>query len=287
MAPGSPLDLMVDPSLPETERRAMEHSLGLDAPLYKQYFIWLRDLMEGNLGYSLTSARPVLQIIGERIFPTFLLMGTSLIVGICIAIPCGIISAVWQYSLMDYIIRSLAFLGASIPNFFLGLGLIYIGSVQLGLLPSSGMETLGSGGDIVDIARHMILPGLVLSIAISGRFTRYVRASMLDTLTNDYIRTAMAKGAGKLRILLVHAFPNALLPIITMIGLEIPTLLGGAVVTEQIFAWPGIGRLTMDSILVRDYPTLMGLNLLTAMMIIISNLMTDIIYTIIDPRIKY
>lgn len=287
LIPGSPLDLMVDPSLSEEERKAMEHSFGLDAPLYQQYFIWINDLLHGNLGYSITSSRPVLEIISERIFPTLLLMGTSLLVGVGIAIPLGIVSAVCSNSLIDYLIRVLSFLGASIPNFFLGLGLIYIGSVQLQLFPSGGMETLGNGGGIFDVAKHMVLPCLVLSIAITGKFTRYVRASMLDVLSQDYIRTAVAKGGGVPRIILVHAFPNALLPIVTMIGLEIPTLLGGAVVTEQIFAWPGIGRLTMDSILVRDYPTLMGLNLLAAIMIIISNLITDIIYTIVDHRIKY
>lgn len=287
LAPGSPLDLMIDPKLTADVIAVKKHAMGLDAPVYQQYVTWLGNLLQGNLGYSLTSFRPVSQMIGERVVPTLLLMGTSLALGLLIAVPIGVLSATKQYSWLDYVTTGGAFLGISIPNFFLGLGLIYVFSISLKLLPSSGMVTLGSDGGIKDIAAHMILPCSVLTVNIVGRLVRYVRAAMLDTLEQDYLRTATAKGVHKFQRIWVHGFRNALLPVITVIGLEIPTLLGGAVVTEQIFGWPGIGRLTMDSILTRDYPTLMGLNLIAAVMVLAANLFTDIMYAAADPRIKY
>lgn len=287
LAPGSPLDLMIDPKLTADVIAVKKHAMGLDAPVYQQYVTWLGNLLQGNLGYSLTSFRPVSQMIGERVVPTLLLMGTSLALGLLIAVPIGVLSATKQYSWLDYVTTGGAFLGISIPNFFLGLGLIYVFSISLKLLPSSGMVTLGSDGGIKDIAAHMILPCSVLTVNIVGRLVRYVRAAMLDILEQDYLRTATAKGVHKFQRIWVHGFRNALLPVITVIGLEIPTLLGGAVVTEQIFGWPGIGRLTMDSILTRDYPTLMGLNLIAAVMVLAANLFTDIMYAAADPRIKY
>ena len=287
LAPGSPLDLMIDPKLTADVIAVKKHAMGLDAPVYQQYVTWLGNLLQGNLGYSLTSFRPVSQMIGERVVPTLLLMGTSLALGLLIAVPIGVLSATRQYSWLDYVTTGGAFLGISIPNFFLGLGLIYVFSISLKLLPSSGMVTLGSDGGIKDIAAHMILPCSVLTVNIVGRLVRYVRAAMLDILEQDYLRTATAKGVHKFQRIWVHGFRNALLPVITVIGLEIPTLLGGAVVTEQIFGWPGIGRLTMDSILTRDYPTLMGLNLIAAVMVLAANLFTDIMYGAADPRIKY
>ena len=287
LAPGSPLDLMIDPKLTADVIAVKKHAMGLDAPVYQQYVTWLGNLLQGNLGYSLTSFRPVSQMIGDRVAPTLLLMGTSLVLGLLIAVPIGVLSATRQYSWLDYVTTGGAFLGISIPNFFLGLGLIYVFSISLKLLPSSGMVTLGSDGGIKDVAVHMILPCCVLTVNIVGRLVRYVRAAMLDVLDQDYLRTATAKGVHKFQRIWVHGFRNALLPVITVIGLEIPTLLGGAVVTEQIFGWPGIGRLTMDSILTRDYPTLMGLNLIAAVMVLAANLFTDIMYAAADPRIKY
>jgi peptide/nickel transport system permease protein len=287
MAPGTPLDLMVSPNMSDEVREVLEHSMGLDAPVYQQYFVWMRNVLQGNLGYSFHSYRPVGRLIASRLLPTFLLMGSALLVGILFAVPLGILSALKPRSLFDYSATFFAFFGVSAPNFFLGLGLIYVVCLKLKLLPSSGMFTLGRSHSAIDVLRHLILPCLVLSTNIFGRFIRYVRSSMLEVLHQDYIRTAAAKGVGYFSRISVHAFRNALLPLITLIGLEIPTLLGGAVVTEQIFSWPGIGRLTMDSIASRDYPILMGLNLLAAFMVVLSSLVTDILYAVADPRIKY
>jgi len=287
LAPGSPLDLMISPDMTPEARRQLEHNLGFDAPMYKQYFAWLGNVLRGNLGYSYSSYRPVIKIIAERLPATFLLMGSALALGILIAIPLGILSAIKQHSIFDYAATFAAFLGVSSPNFFLGLALIFVFCIKLRLFPSSGMITLGRGGGAPDVIWHMVLPCVVLGSNIAGRFIRYIRSAMLDVLQQDYLRTALAKGVSFSRSIRIHAFRNALLPVITLIGLEIPSLLGGAVVTEQIFSWPGIGRLTMDSILTRDYPVLMGINILAAVMVLLSGVITDILYAAADPRIKY
>ncbi|MDR2210558.1 MAG: ABC transporter permease [Spirochaetaceae bacterium] len=287
LAPGSPLDLMVGPDTTPEARDAMARSLGLDAPVYRQYLAWLGNVVRGNLGYSFSSFRPVTQVIGERIPATFMLMGSALLIGILIAIPLGVLSALKQHSVFDYTATVLAFFGVSVPNFFLGLGLIFVFSIKLKLFPSSGMFTLGGDKSALDIMHHLVLPCTILAAGIAGRFIRYIRSAMLDILQQDYLRTAAAKGVPFVTRIGVHAFRNALLPLITLVGLEIPSLLGGAVISEQIFSWPGIGRLTIDSILVRDYPVLMGLNVMTAGMVILSSLITDLLYAAADPRIKY
>jgi peptide/nickel transport system permease protein len=287
MAPGSPVDMMIDPSITAADIAAKREALGLNAPLYIQYLHWMSALLQGNLGYSMTSFQPVGQLIGQRIGPTALLMGLSLIVGLIIAIPLGILSATKQYSKLDYMATGGAFIGISVPNFFLALGLIYVFALQLKLLPSGGMITLGGSGGFVDRIQHLVLPVMVLGIGIAGKKIRYVRSSVLEILGQDYLRTARAKGVHEFLVVNKHALRNALIPIITVIGLEIPLLLGGAVITEQIFSWPGIGQLTMGSIMSRDYPTLMALNLLAAIMVLLANLLTDLVYSIADPRIKY
>jgi peptide/nickel transport system permease protein len=188
---------------------------------------------------------------------------------------------------LDYTAITGSFLGISIPNFFLGLGLVYIFSVKLKWLPSSGMFDIGSGGGFTDRLLHLILPVTVLAVNIAGRNVRYIRSSVLEILGQDYLRTARAKGLSEFIVINKHALRNALITIVTVLGLEIPILFAGAVVTETIFSWPGIGQLTMNSILGRDYPTVMGLNILTAVIVLVSNLLTDIVYAFVDPRIKY
>ncbi|SFF23642.1 peptide/nickel transport system permease protein [Paenibacillus algorifonticola] len=287
LAPGSPVEMMIDPNTPPADIEAKKDALGLNDPLYLQYIHWLVDVFKGNFGFSLTTYQPVAQMIGERIGPTVTLMGLSFIVGLAIAVPLGIISATRQNSKLDYLATGGSFLGISIPNFFLALGLIYVFSLELKLLPSGGMITLGGDGGFVDRLKHLILPVLVLGTGIAGKKIRYVRSSVIDILGQDYLRTARAKGVREFMVVNKHALRNALIPIVTVIGLEVPILLGGAVVTEQIFSWPGIGQLTMGSIMNRDYPTLMALNLLAAFMVLAANLLTDIIYSVADPRIKY
>ncbi|WP_066062065.1 ABC transporter permease [Neobacillus soli] len=287
MAPGNPVEMFVDPNTSQELINLRKEQLGLNDPLWVQFFHWLGNLFQGNLGYSFSTYEPVTKIILERVGPTFQLTILALIVGLLIAVPIGIISAVKQYSKLDYFATGTSFLGISIPHFFMGLGLIYIFAVQLQWLPAGGIATLGREDDFFDKVRHLILPVLVLATGIAGQYVRYVRASLLEVLGQDYLRTARAKGLKEIVITNKHALKNALIPIITIIGLEIPFLLGGAVITEQVFQWPGMGQLTIQSIMSRDYPTLMALNLLTAFMVLFANLFTDILYSFVDPRIKY
>ncbi|MGM0901706.1 MAG: ABC transporter permease [Bacillota bacterium] len=287
MAPGNPVEMYIDPNTTPEQIELRKEQLGLNDPVYVQYFRWLGNMLQGNLGYSFSTYEPVTQIISERIGPTFQLMGISLLVGLAIAIPIGIISAVRQYSKLDYFVTGASFFGISIPHFFLGLGVIYLFAVEWKILPAGGMSTLGSEGDFMDRLKHLILPVFVLAVGIAGKKVRYVRASLLEVLGQDYLRTARAKGLREFVVTNKHALRNALIPIITIIGLEIPVLLAGAVITEQVFQWPGMGQLTIQSIMSRDYPTLMALNLLTACIVLAANLVTDIFYSFADPRIKY
>lgn len=287
MAPGNPVEMFINPNTSAEQIELKKYQLGLNDPMYVQYFHWLINLLKGNLGFSYSSFEPVSTIILDRLGPTFLLMGVSLLVGLLIAIPLGIISAKKQYSILDYSTMGASFLGISIPNFFLGLGLIYIFALELRWLPTGGMVSLGGDGGLADRMKHLVLPVIVLSVYVAGRTIRYVRASMLEIFGQDYLRTARAKGLREFVVTNKHALRNALIPIITVIGLEIPFLLGGAVITEQIFQWPGMGQLTIQSIMQRDYPTLMAVNFMAAIMVLAANLLTDIFYSIADPRIKY
>lgn len=279
--------MFIDPNTPKELLDLRKELLGLNDPFLLQYFKWLLNLLHGQLGYSFSSYAPVTKMIGERLGPTLLLASTALLFGLFIAIPIGIISAVKQNTKFDYIMTGLSFIGTSIPQFFLGLGLIYLFAVQLKWLPTGGMITLGGSGGAWDRISHMILPVFILGIVIAGKKVRYVRASMLDVLKQDYLRTAQSKGLHPFIVTNKHALKSALIPIITVVGMEIPLLLGGSILIEQIFQWPGIGQLTIQSILSRDYPTLMGLNLVAAFIVLVTNLLTDLLYSAADPRINY
>lgn len=287
MAPGSPLDMMRNPMVSQAALDMKAEALGLNDPLYLQYFKWLGELFQGNMGYSMITYQPVSNLIATHIGPTLLLMGVSLLVGLAIAVPLGVLSAVKQYSISDYTAMTASFLGISVPSFFLSLVLIYVFTVKLNWLPSSGMVTMGTNGGILDVIKHMILPCSVLVVSVAGRNIRYVRSSMLEILGQDYLRTAKAKGIKEFFIISKHAMRNALIPIVTVLGMEIPVVFGGAVVIEQIFSWPGIGLLTMSSIMSRDYPTVMGLNLLAAVIVLVANLLTDLLYAVVNPTIQY
>ncbi|WP_256760563.1 ABC transporter permease [Cohnella sp. WQ 127256] len=286
MAPGNPVDMLVNPKLPAAALEAKKIELGLNAPAYEQYWNWLTNVFQGNLGYSMITYQSVGKMIGEHMGPTLLLMGISLILGILIAIPLGVLSATKQYSKLDYFAVTGSFLGISIPNFFLALGLIYVFSLHYKILPSGGMTELGGSGGFMDVLVHLILPVIVLTANVAGRNIRYVRSSMLEIMGQDYLRTARAKGLREFLVVNKHAMRNALIPIVTVLGMEIPILFGGAVVIEQIFSWPGIGQMTMSAILSRDYSMIMGLNLVAACIVIAANLITDIAYALVDPRIK-
>ena len=283
---GSPLEMMQGPRVSEAALEMKKIALGLDQPFYIQYLMWLGQILQGNFGYSITSYQPVSAMILEHLGPTLLLMGVSLFVGLLIALPAGIYSAVHQYSKGDYAVVTMSFLGSSIPGFFLALLLIFVFTVKLGWLPSSGMITLGTEGGIRDMARHMVMPVLVLAFSMAGNNIRYIRSSMLEILHQDYLRTAKAKGIGKFRVIYKHALRNALLPIISVIGMQIPMLFGGAVIIEQIFSWPGLGLMTMSAIIARDYPVIMGVCLWSAIVVTVCNLLTDILYAAADPTIQ-
>ena len=284
---GSPLEMLQGPRVSAEALANKAIQLGLDKPFYVQYIVWIGQLLRGNLGTSLKSYQPVANMIGSHIGPTLLLMGTSLIVGLVIAEPAGIFSAIHQYKKRDYVVVTLSFIGLSIPGFFLALMLIYLFTVKLGWLPSSGMTTLGTNGGFLDVLMHMIMPVIVLAVSVAGSNIRYVRSAMLEILQSDYLRTAKAKGIGRRRVINKHALRNALIPIITVIGMQIPTLFGGSIIVEKIFSWPGLGLMTMNAILGRDYPVIMGVCLLTAVVVLLGNLITDILYALVDPTITY
>ena len=284
---GSPVDMLSGPRMTEAAKALKASQYGLDQPIWVQYGTWMGELLHGNLGYSYKSYLPVSEMIGSHIGPTLLLMGTSLLVGLLIAVPMGIYSAIHRYKKRDYALVSLSFFFSSIPGFFLALLLIFLFTVVLGWLPSSGMMTAGTGGDAADVLRHMVMPVIVLALGIAGNNMRYIRSAVLEILEADYLRTATAKGIGRRLVIGKHALRNALLPIVTVIGMEIPSLFGGAVIVEQLFSWPGLGLVTMSAIKTRDYPVIMGVCLLSAVVVLAANLLTDIVYALVDPTIKY
>ncbi|MDR7555633.1 MAG: ABC transporter permease [Armatimonadota bacterium] len=287
LTPGDPVTMLINPSMSEADIEIKRRALGLDQPVYVRYVKWLGELLQGNLGYSFSSGAPVARRIGERLGPTLLLTGTALTLSYLIAVPTGVLVAVRRYTWIDYLATFLAFLGISLPTFFLGLAGIYVFALRLRWLPTGGTMTLGGEGGVLDLLWHLVLPASVLAVAGAGALMRYVRSSMLEVLGQDYVRTARAKGLAEGLVLRRHALRNALIPVVTLAGLQLPALLAGAVITEQIFEWPGMGRLTIEAINQRDYPVLMGITLITALLVAAGNLLADLTYAYIDPRIHY
>ena len=287
LAPGDIVDLQVDPNMSAADKAQMRRDLGLDKPIIVRYLNWLKGTVQGNLGYSYSNRQPVSKRISERVIPTLMLSLCALALAYLVSIPVGVISATRQYSWMDYGSSVFALILVSIPGFFLGIGLIFFFSLSLDWLPVSGMRTLGVAPNAPDLLLHLILPAIVLSAGTMGSVTRYTRSSMLDVVRQDYIRTARAKGVSERLVVYKHALRNALIPVITLLGLQVPLLLGGAIITEQVFSWPGMGRLALEAIQSRDYPVLMGLNLLTALLVVAGGLVSDMLYSVADPRIRY
>ncbi len=291
LAPGDPVSAMIDPftraEMGDEWLETRRAQLGLNDPIPVRYGLWLKELAQGNLGYSLVNRQPVLDQILDRAGATILLMGTAILVSIVIGIPLGIFSAVRQYSILDYIATTFGFMAISTPSFFLGLGLMYLFAVELRWLPTSGMRTLGKPESVQDLLLHMIMPVTVLACAQLPLFMRYSRSAMLEAMGADYVVTARAKGLRESIVLMRHALRNALIPILTIIGLTLPELLSGAVITETIFSWPGMGMLAMNAVTGRDYPLILGIILFTAGLVLISNLITDLFYAVADPRIRY
>lgn len=262
-------------------------TLGLDDPLPVQYTRWLGNVLRGNFGVSFISGLPIGETILGRVPATVELMGISLLFSIVLGIALGVVSALKQYSWIDYALTIFGFIGMSVPVFFLGMLLVYVFSLRLGLLPTSGLGTAGDDFSLADNLRHLILPALALGILRTAVFMRYTRTSMLEVLYSDFVMTAHAKGLLQRVVILRHVLRNALIPIITIIGLSLPVLFGGAVFIETVFQWPGIGLLYINAVSQRDSPMIMGLALISALIVLVSNLLTDIAYALVDPRIRY
>jgi peptide/nickel transport system permease protein len=283
-APGGPA-LLNNPDVDPRMAKEMEKLLGLDDPIPLQYARWLTKAVRGNLGRSYQHSMSTAELLGTRIPNPLLLSGTALLLAVVLAVPLGMISAVYRYSTLDYVATVTAFCGVSIPVFWLAILLIIAFSVTLGWLPSSGMLTVGLPFSLSDLLRHLIMPSIVLATFPLAQLTRYVRSSMVEALAQDYVRTARAKGLPERGVLGRHALRNALIPMVTVLGVLTPRLLGGAVVTETIFAWPGLGRLAVEAAVTRDYPVILGATLLVSTLVVLSNLITDLLYVVIDRRI--
>ncbi len=291
MAPGDPVTAMLDPDqmarLGPDWVEQQQIALGLDKPVAVRYFIWLGEVSKGNLGYSLVDRRQVMDKLGERMWPTLKLMLTGLLIALIVSIPLGILSAMKQYSFIDYLSNLAGLAMVSIPGFFAGLASIYLFALKLKWVPAAGMVTIGAPAQLSDALVHLILPALVLGLAEAGPLIRYTRSSMLEVIRQPYVAVARAKGLSERVVLLRHALRNALIPLITVVAFQFPMLVGGAVIIEQIFAWPGMGSLAISAIFARDYTVLMAINLLSAVAIILSSLIADLLYAMVDPRIRY
>ena len=286
LAPGDPLSgLATNPNVPPAVREQIREQWGLNDPLHVQYFKWAESyFLHFDWGQSLTARVPVKEYIFDRLPVTLAIIGSAYLLAVAIAIPVGVLSALKQYSWFDQLATTFAFIGFSIPTFFSGLLLIIIFSVRLDWLPSSFTATKDGFWPNLE---QSIMPITVLALFSTSQLTRFVRASMLETINQDYVRTARAKGLRERAVVAAHILRNALIPVVTIIALQIPFVIGGAVITEQIFRIPGIGRALIDGILASDVPVVMAITFGIAILVVVFNLIADILYAILDPRIKY
>jgi len=287
LAPGGPLAVYtLNPTITAQDIERIKIIFGLDQPVHVQYLKWATGMFTGNWGYTFFGGRPVLWVIAERLPATMLLMGSALSIAILLGITVGMIGAARRYSVWDYLATSGALVAISFPTFWFGLMAIFVFAVDLRWLPSGGMYELGEEGNVVDLLRHLILPTLVLALVITATYSRYARSSFLEVLHQDYMRTARAKGLRPRERLFRHAFPNAVKPLIALLGTDLPVLFSGALVTESIFGWPGMGRLFVDALTMKEYPILMGMIMFTAFFVILGNLLADIAIALLDPRVR-
>jgi peptide/nickel transport system permease protein len=285
LTPGDPALIMLGEDRTPEAIAAIHHQLGLDQPLYVQYLIWIGNLAHGDLGRSTTTHQPVTAAIAERLPATIELGVLSLLWSLLVAIPLGTIAAVRRGSLADHLAAGITVGGVSIPNFFIGIVLIFVLSVTLHIFPFGGYVPFSE--DPYENLRHVFLPAIALGTAGAAVNMRFTRSSMIEVLNNDYIRTARAKGASWRRVVFIHALRNALIPVVTIVGLQIGGIIEGAVVTETVFTWPGVGRLVVESIFNRDYTVVQGVVLLAAFSYLAANLLVDFVYAWLDPRISY
>jgi len=286
LAPGGPAAIMNMQTTAE-QRAALTKELGLDHPVVERYGIWLKDAVTGNLGLSLDSQEPVSKLIGQRFPNTVLLAMVTLVVTLLVGLPIGVMAAIKRGTILDRFSVVLSTVGQAVPDFWLGIILIIAFSVALRVLPAAGMLTAGSDFSIIDLARHMVMPVLTLSVVMLPNIVRFTRSAMLDVLELDYIRTARAKGLPMWKVYIRHALRNALIPIVAIVGLIIPLLLGGSVVVESVFGWPGMGRLAVQAATNRDYNLVMGVTVFVGAIVILVNLLTDVVYSVLDPRIRH
>lgn len=287
LAPGGPLGVYtLNPTVSAQDIERIKAIYGLDQPTYIQYLTWAGNLLTGDWGYTFFGGRPVFIVILERVPATLLLAGLSLSLAILLGTGIGMLGAVKRYSIFDYLATTGAMFALSFPTFWFGLMAIFIFAVELRWLPSGGMYELGEEGNILGLLRHLILPTAVLSLVIVATWSRYARSSFLEVIGQDYIRTAHAKGISNRAVITRHAFPNAAIPLIALLGVQLPFLFSGALVTETIFGWPGMGRLFVDALTMKEYPVLMGMMMFTAVFVIIGNLLADIGVAMVDPRVR-
>jgi peptide/nickel transport system permease protein len=285
--PGGPLAVYRNnPNVRAEDLARLEEQLGLNEPIPVQYAIWFKNFATGDFGESLASNRPVSEVVGERLANTGYLMGAAFLLTLLLAIPLGVISAVKQYSLFDHAATLFSFLGFSVPIFWLGLLAIILFAVTLDWLPAGGMRTIGAPFSIMDRLRYLILPAALLAFHSAGQYSRYLRSSMLEVMNQEYVTVARAKGVSEQAVIYRHALRNALIPLITVVAFDLPSLFSGTLLVETVFAWPGMGRLFWNSALRFDYPVLMGIIVLTAVLVILFNLFADIMYAVADPRIR-
>jgi peptide/nickel transport system permease protein len=284
LVPGDPAVALLGLEADARSLAALRQQLALDQPIVVQYATWLGHILTGDFGRSIQGGRAVFPLLIGALAPTTLLSAAALVISLVIAIPAGIVAAVSRNSGADYTASLLALCGLSLPSFWLGILLILAFSIYLPLFPASGY--VSPWVDPVAHLRHLVLPALTLGAALAAATMRMTRAAMLEVLRADYVRTARAKGLSRRRVIWVHALRNARIPIVTLLGIQLGQLLGGVVITETVFSWPGIGKLTVDAIFARDYPVVQGAVLLTATLFVLINLLTDLVYTVLDPRVR-
>ena len=291
LAPGDPVMAMINPEeeMSAANLERLKEELGLNRPVYVRYFAWLGQMAQGNFGYSYQTGEPVLRRIGVRLPATLELMGFALVVSSLLGTCLGVLAALKQYTIWDYALTLFALLSISIPSFFLALLALYVFALKLGWFPTFGMRSVAFDAPpaLWDNLHHLALPGTILSLDLTAGLTRYMRSGMLEVLGQEYVTTARAKGLRETRVVVGHALRNALLPAITIITLRLPILFGGTVIIETMFQWPGMGRMAIQAIAKRDYPVLMGLTFIAAILVLFSNLLADILYAVADPRIRH
>ncbi len=293
LMPGDPVDLMVSskPNITSADVARLKALYGLDRPIYERYYHWAKDFLHGDLGYSRTYKIPVGELLGPRLLNTFLLSSISLIISLIVAIPLGIFAALHQGKKIDYLINFYSFAGISVPSFWLAIVLIILFAVWIPLFPAGGTVTIGSDfvgwPYLLDRAKYLFLPVCSLTLMSIGSFVRFTRAAMLDVLRQDYMRTARAKGLNRWQVIIRHGLRNALIPLITIISLSMSTLFSGAVITETVFAYQGVGHLILEAINGNDYNVAMVSFMISVAMVLIMNLVADVLYACADPRISY